>query len=133
MCSIAPAVGLPIQWSIPSECQQELFDDQTTVLCGRDWLNARREPCRTADVAGTDQRQSLRTRTYDDRNDQPRLRGRVRESKATYAFVWGGKTFRIAGQTDRALATHAGQTVVLTGTLNGDTVTVSHIAKANKK
>jgi hypothetical protein len=55
------------------------------------------------------------------------------KSKATYAFVWGGKTYQIAGQTDRSLATHAGQTVVLTGTLHGDTVTVSHIAKANKK
>ena len=55
------------------------------------------------------------------------------KSKAQYVFGWGGKTYQIAGQTDRALATHAGQTVVLTGTLNGDTVTVSHIVKANKK
>jgi hypothetical protein len=48
-------------------------------------------------------------------------------------FVFGGKIYQIADQSDKALATHAGLTVVLTGTMKGDTITVSNIAMPNKK
>jgi hypothetical protein len=44
-----------------------------------------------------------------------------------YVFVTKGKVFQIADQKDAALATHAGHTVMLTGELKGDTITVSKI------
>lgn len=52
-----------------------------------------------------------------------------------YVFVTGGKVFQIADQKDKLLATHAGHTVLLTGELKGDTITVSKIEmpKAEKK
>jgi Prolipoprotein diacylglyceryl transferase len=52
-----------------------------------------------------------------------------------YVFITSGKVFQIADQKDKALATHAGHTVLLTGELKGDTVTVSKIEmpKAEKK
>src|SRR5688572_8625125 len=49
------------------------------------------------------------------------------KNKGEYVFVTGGKVFKIADQKDKALATHAGHTVVLTGTMKNDTVTVSKI------
>ena len=48
-------------------------------------------------------------------------------------FVFGGKVYQISDQSDKALATHASHTVVLTGTMKGDTITVSNIAMPNKK
>lgn len=52
-----------------------------------------------------------------------------------YVFATGGKVFQIADQKDKQLATHAGHTVLLTGELKGDTITVSKIEmpKAEKK
>jgi hypothetical protein len=44
-----------------------------------------------------------------------------------YVFVSKDKVYQIADQKDKALATHAGHTVLLTGDLKGDTVTVSKI------
>jgi hypothetical protein len=55
------------------------------------------------------------------------------KGKGKYVFVFGGKIYQIADQSDKALATHAGLTVVLTGTMKGDTITVSNIAMPNKK
>lgn len=54
---------------------------------------------------------------------------------AQYVFITGGKVFKIADQKDKALALHAGHTVLLTGELKGDTITVSKIEmpKAEKK
>ena len=54
------------------------------------------------------------------------------KNKGKYAFVTGGKVFQIADQNDKALATHAGHTVVLTGAMKGDTVTVSKIEMPTK-
>jgi hypothetical protein len=52
-----------------------------------------------------------------------------------YVFVYQGKVFQIADQKDAALATHAGHTVLLTGEMKGDTITVAKIEmpKADKK
>ena len=44
-----------------------------------------------------------------------------------YVFVAKGKVFQIADQKDPALATHAGHTVMLTGEMKGETITVSKI------
>jgi hypothetical protein len=44
-----------------------------------------------------------------------------------YVFVSKDKVYQIADQKDAALATHAGHTVLLTGEMKGDTVTVSKI------
>ena len=46
-----------------------------------------------------------------------------------YVFVSDGKVYNISNQKLTALKTHAGETVELTGTMKGDTVTVSKIAK----
>ena len=52
-----------------------------------------------------------------------------------YVFVSKGKVFQIADQKDPALATHAGHTVMLTGEMKGETITVSKIEmpKTEKK
>jgi hypothetical protein len=44
-----------------------------------------------------------------------------------YVFVSKDKVYQIADQKNAALATHAGHTVLLTGEMKGDTVTVSKI------
>lgn len=54
------------------------------------------------------------------------------KSKGKYVFVTGGKVYQITDQNDKALATHAGHTVVLTGAMKGDTVTVLKIAMPKK-
>jgi hypothetical protein len=46
-----------------------------------------------------------------------------------YVFVSDGKVYNISNQKLGALRTHAGETVEVTGTMKGDTVTVSKIAK----
>jgi hypothetical protein len=46
---------------------------------------------------------------------------------AKYVFVSKDKIYQIADQKDAALATHAGHTVLLTGEMKGDTITVSKI------
>lgn len=46
-----------------------------------------------------------------------------------YVFVSDGKVYDISNQKLGALKTHAGETVELTGTMKGDTITVSKIAK----
>lgn len=52
-----------------------------------------------------------------------------------YVFVSKGKVYQIAEQKDAALATHAGHTVLLTGEMKGDTITVAKIdmPKTDKK
>ena len=45
-----------------------------------------------------------------------------------YVFVWGGRVYQISNQTFAALTTYAAETVKLTGSLDGDTITVSNIA-----
>ena len=52
---------------------------------------------------------------------------------AKYVFIMGDKVFQIADQKDKALATHAGHTVLLTGELKGDTITVSKIDMPKKE
>jgi hypothetical protein len=44
-----------------------------------------------------------------------------------YVFVSKDKVYQIADQKDAALATHAGHTVLLTGEMKGDTITVTKI------
>src|SRR5213595_2497112 len=46
-----------------------------------------------------------------------------------FVFVSDGKVFNIANQKLAALKTNAGETVEVTGTMKGDTVTVSKVAK----
>ena len=50
-----------------------------------------------------------------------------------FVFVADGKVYNVANQTFAALTEHAGETVSLTGDLNGDTVTVSKVAASSKK
>lgn len=50
-----------------------------------------------------------------------------------FVFVSGGKVYNISNQNLAALAEHAGETVSLTGDVNGDTVMVSKIAGSGKK
>lgn len=52
-----------------------------------------------------------------------------------YVFVTGGKVYQIADQKDKALVTHAGHTVLLSGELKGDTIAVSKVEmpKTEKK
>ena len=52
-----------------------------------------------------------------------------------YVFVSKDKVYQIADQKDAALATHAGHTVLLTGEMKGDTITVATIEmpKTDKK
>ena len=52
-----------------------------------------------------------------------------------YVFVSKGKVYQIADQKDVALATHAGHTVLLTGEMKGDTISVAKIEmpKTDKK
>jgi hypothetical protein len=45
-----------------------------------------------------------------------------------YVFVSDGKVYNISNQKLAALKAHAGETVQLTGTMTGDTITVSKIA-----
>jgi hypothetical protein len=47
---------------------------------------------------------------------------------AKYVFVSKGKVYQIANQKDADLPVHAGETVVLTGSMTGDTITVTKIA-----
>ena len=46
---------------------------------------------------------------------------------AKYVFVSKDKIYQIADQKDKALVAHAGHTVLLTGDVKGDTVTVAKI------
>lgn len=46
-----------------------------------------------------------------------------------YVFVSDGKVYNISNQKLAALKTNAGETVELTGTMKGGTITVSKIAK----
>ena len=47
---------------------------------------------------------------------------------AKYVFSSKGKVYQIANQDNADLATHAGHTVKLTGSMKGDAITVSKIA-----
>jgi hypothetical protein len=44
-----------------------------------------------------------------------------------FVFVSGGKVYNVANQKLAALAAHAGETVSLTGNVEGDTITVSKV------
>ena len=50
-----------------------------------------------------------------------------------YVFVSEGKVYQIANQDLAALQKDAGESVQLTGNVNGDSITVSKIAMATKK
>jgi hypothetical protein len=50
-----------------------------------------------------------------------------------YVFISQGKTYNIANQDDADLEVHAGHTVRLTGTLEGDTISVTKIVMPPKK
>lgn len=50
-----------------------------------------------------------------------------------YVFVSHGKTYNIANQDDPDLEMHAGHTVRLSGTIDGDTITVSKLVMPPKK
>ena len=50
-----------------------------------------------------------------------------------YVFIRGDKVFQIADQKDKALALHAGHTVLLTGELKGETITVSKVEMPKKE
>jgi hypothetical protein len=50
-----------------------------------------------------------------------------------YVFISQGKTYNIANQDDADLEVHAGHTVRLTGTMDGDTITVTKIVMPPKK
>ena len=50
-----------------------------------------------------------------------------------YVFVSAGKTYAITNQDEKDLAANGGKTVVLTGDMEGTSVTVSKIAPATKK
>ena len=54
------------------------------------------------------------------------------KAKGKYVFVTGGKVYQIADQSSKDLATHAGHTVVLAGSMKDDTVTVSKIDMPKK-
>ena len=46
-----------------------------------------------------------------------------------YVFVSDGKVYNISNQNLAALKTNAGETVTLSGTMKGDSITVSKVAK----
>jgi hypothetical protein len=50
-----------------------------------------------------------------------------------YVFVSDGKIYSIANQKAAGLQQHAGETVELTGTMKGDTITVSKIGASKGK
>ena len=50
-----------------------------------------------------------------------------------FVFVSGGKVYNISNQNLAALTDHAGETVSLTGDVNGDTIMVSKVAASGKK
>jgi hypothetical protein len=50
-----------------------------------------------------------------------------------FVFVSGGKVYNISNQNFAALTERAGQTVSLTGDVNGDTIAVSQVAASEKK
>ena len=50
---------------------------------------------------------------------------------AKYVFVSDGKIFKLANQSSKQIAAHAGQRVELTGTMAGDTITAKNM-KASK-
>ena len=52
---------------------------------------------------------------------------------AKYVFVSDGKVYQIANQDMAALMKEAGESVSLTGDVNGDTITVSKVAMMKKK
>jgi len=50
---------------------------------------------------------------------------------AKYVFVSEGKVFKLANQSSKQIAAHAGQRVELTGSMKGDTITAKSM-KASK-
>ncbi len=50
-----------------------------------------------------------------------------------YVFVTNGTVYKIENQDLALLPTHAGHTVLLTGNMAGDTITVSNIVMPSKK
>ena len=46
---------------------------------------------------------------------------------AQYVFVSDGKVFKLANQSSKQIASHAGQQVELTGTIAGDTITAKQM------
>ena len=52
---------------------------------------------------------------------------------AKYVFVSDGKVFKLANQSSKQIATHAGQRVELTGTMTGDTITAKTMKASTAK
>ena len=57
----------------------------------------------------------------------------IKDHNAKYVFVRGGKVYNIGNQDFAGLQEHAGHTVKMTGSMTGDTVTVSKIEMPAKK
>ena len=51
---------------------------------------------------------------------------------AKYVFVSDGKVYKLANQSSKTIASHAGQQVELVGTMKGDTITASKITAPGK-
>jgi len=49
---------------------------------------------------------------------------------AEYVFVSEGKVFKLANQSSKQIAAHAGQQVELTGTISGETITAKQLKAA---
>ena len=49
---------------------------------------------------------------------------------AQYVFVSDGKVFKLANQSSKQIAAHAGHQVELTGTISGDTITAKQLKAA---
>jgi hypothetical protein len=52
---------------------------------------------------------------------------------AKYVFVSEGKVYQLANQSSKQIASHAGQSVELTGVLKGETITANHMKAASTK
>jgi Tfp pilus assembly protein PilW len=51
---------------------------------------------------------------------------------AKYVFVSEGKVFQLANQSSKQIASHAGQEIELTGTIQGNTITATRMKAAAK-
>jgi hypothetical protein len=57
----------------------------------------------------------------------------VKDHGAKYVFVAGSKVYNISNQDSAGLEEHAGHAVKLTGSMSGDTITVSKIEMSGSK
>lgn len=69
----------------------------------------------------------------DAKMDEPQCTLACVKGGGKFVFVSDGKVYTVANQTFSGLTKYAGETVSLTGDMNGNTVTVSKIAAGGKK